>query len=260
MKIVLDFTQIRVDKPDRITFNKVRLRPSWFVNTDSRKFVFTDVEWENYKSAKSELKNELAYLTRKKHKKPHNYQILIVSLRNLASNAEEFNRFEDGSNFRKSASECERLERINRQKQWCRRLKKQWWRKNIVCWQILSEIGKSFNETKSLVKKHHFDPLHFLYRWLSGYGEKWFRAFLWLIVIWIFFAIFYSVFGSFGSSEPTKIDFLKSFGYSLQVMTLQKPEPRPYDWLTYLAYGLETILAPVQGALLALAIRRKFMR
>jgi hypothetical protein len=51
-----------------------------------------------------------------------------------------------------------------------------------------------------------------------------------------------------------------ALAYSANVMTLQKPEPRP---ATYVARGLviaETILGPLQAALLALAIRRKFMR
>jgi hypothetical protein len=43
-------------------------------------------------------------------------------------------------------------------------------------------------------------------------------------------------------------------------MTLQKPEPRPATGAAQAVVMLETILGPVQAALLALAIRRKFMR
>ncbi len=43
-------------------------------------------------------------------------------------------------------------------------------------------------------------------------------------------------------------------------MTLQKPEPRPKSSAARLAVIICAILGPLQGALLALAVRRKFMR
>ena len=43
-------------------------------------------------------------------------------------------------------------------------------------------------------------------------------------------------------------------------MTLQKPEPLPANKRAKTLVLLETVLGPVQAALLALAIRRKFMR
>ena len=52
----------------------------------------------------------------------------------------------------------------------------------------------------------------------------------------------------------------RALTYSLGVMTLQKPEPRPATDAAQALVMLETILGPVQAALLALAIRRKFMR
>ena len=233
----LDFAHIRGEKPERITFNKVRLRPSWFVNVDSRKFVFTDIDWKNHKARKSELKEELVALTERKFQEPHNFQLLTIAFRNLAANAEEFNRFEEASNFRKSASECERLERLYHQKTWWNELKQQFH------WKLLKQAPVDF--------------VHFLYRYLSGYGEKWFRAFCWLFVIWFVFAVMYWLAQGFEGNNT--LGFGDSLGYSLQVMTLQRPEPRP-EGLTRVIYGMETIFAPLQAALLALAIRRKFMR
>lgn len=233
----LDLQDAKIEKPERIIFHTIRLHPSWFVNIDSRKFVFTNIAWENHKARKSELKEELVALTRRGYKKPHNFQLLTIAFRNLAANAEEFNRFEEASNFRKSASECERLERLYHQKTWWNELKQQFH------WKLL--------------KKAPVDFVHFLYRYLSGYGEKWFRAFCWLFVIWFVFAVIYWLAQGF---EGNKIlGFGDSVGYSLQVMTLQRPEPRP-EGLTRVIYGMETIFAPLQAALLALAIRRKFIR
>jgi hypothetical protein len=48
--------------------------------------------------------------------------------------------------------------------------------------------------------------------------------------------------------------------YSAGVMTLQKPEPQPGNTRAKFLVLLATILGPVQAALLALAVRRKFMR
>ncbi|MFY9611035.1 MAG: hypothetical protein WAU45_20790 [Blastocatellia bacterium] len=42
----LDFQHVRIEHPDRIAFHTLILRPHWFVNVDSRQFVFTDVRWE----------------------------------------------------------------------------------------------------------------------------------------------------------------------------------------------------------------------
>jgi len=55
------------------------------------------------------------------------------------------------------------------------------------------------------------------------------------------------------------LKFSRALTYSVGVMTLQKPEPKPVTAAQSVVL-LETILGPVQGALLALAIRRKFMR
>lgn len=48
--------------------------------------------------------------------------------------------------------------------------------------------------------------------------------------------------------------------YSAGVMALQKPEAAPANNRAKLLVLMETIFGPVQAALLALAIRRKFMR
>jgi hypothetical protein len=56
------------------------------------------------------------------------------------------------------------------------------------------------------------------------------------------------------------LPFKKVFTYSLGVMSLQKPDPKPVTIAAQTLVIFETILCPIQAALLALAIRRKFMR
>ena len=96
---------------------------------------------------------------------------------------------------------------------------------------------------------------------MSGYGERIFRAFAWILAIWIVFALLYT---EVGFTKPDAGDeplpFKHAFTYSLAVMSLQKPEPRPLTNTAQTLVLLETILGPLQAALLALAIRRKFMR
>jgi hypothetical protein len=52
----------------------------------------------------------------------------------------------------------------------------------------------------------------------------------------------------------------KALAYSLAVITLQRPDPRPLTATAWFAVMVETILGPIQVALLILAVRRRFMR
>jgi hypothetical protein len=52
----LHLDHCKVDRPELLTFNTVLLRPAWFINTDARKFDFTEVTWHR-------LPNESGSLT-----------------------------------------------------------------------------------------------------------------------------------------------------------------------------------------------------
>ena len=54
--------------------------------------------------------------------------------------------------------------------------------------------------------------------------------------------------------------FAETLVYSFNVAALQKPEPLPGGIFAKIFVLLETFLGPLQAALLALAIRRRFMR
>src|SRR5205807_3037231 len=118
--------------------------------------------------------------------------------------------------------------------------------------------------------------LSFWYWIASGYGERPFQAFLVFVSILILSAALYTRVG-FARWEPKlanendvatakrdevgdPLTFSRALTYSAAVMILQKPEPRPATTAAQTVVLLETILGPVQAALLALAIRRKFMR
>jgi hypothetical protein len=121
-----------------------------------------------------------------------------------------------------------------------------------------------------------FWKLNWWYWLASGYGERVLQAFVVLLSIWLLAGLFYIRVG-FARWEPrlasesdavqatrdntgAPLKFSRALTYSAGVMTLQKPEPRPATTAAQTVVLLETILGPVQAALLALAIRRKFMR
>ena len=209
----LDFQYVSIEHPERIAFYTLNLRPHWFVNVDSRQFVFTDVDW---KWERISIKQEIAALV-ERVSSPND--LLAIACRQLAENAEANNRYGEASRFRYWAMD------LARPKKWS---------------------GWSFWKT---------DWLHVLYWAVSGYGERIRRALGVLAAVWIVFALLYTWIGF-----TEQIRFPRALTYSLGVISLQKPEPRPLTTLAHTLVTLETILGPLQAALLALAIRRKFMR
>lgn len=221
-----------VEQPDRVSFHTLCLRPQWFVNVDARRFEFINVDWG---WDDINIRRVVRALRRANVSPPH--RLLAIACRNLAVNAEECHRYEEASRFRYMAMEARRLERWGGFALW-----------TLAWWYWLA----------------------------SGYGERVWRAFVMLLGVWALFALLYTRAG-FVRWEPRvsnereaaearrdevgqPLRGRRALTYSLGVMTLQKPEPRPATDGTQALVTLETILGPVQAALLALAIRRKFMR
>ncbi|HEX7316849.1 MAG TPA: pentapeptide repeat-containing protein [Pyrinomonadaceae bacterium] len=241
----------KIDKPDHLSFHTLKLRPHWFVNVDARRFDFSNVDWDwPHTNVRTEIKSIAEVDVRSAHR------LLAIACRDLADNAEENHRYEEASKFRFMAMEARRLER---------------WR-GFAFW-----------------------TLDWWYCRASGYGESISRALLIFIAIWLGFAFLYRLPEPARCSDCTRSidkqnswtcfawdirnpqtncrdispekyeesffdDFFRSAVYTIESMTLQKPEPRPLSTLARLTVLLCTILGPVQAALLALAIRRKFMR
>jgi hypothetical protein len=226
----VSFQQVRAGTPDHVSFSNLTLHPHWFINVNARRFEFNNVTWTN----SGEVKPELELLRQQKIDAPD--RLLTIACRKLAANAEENDRYREASHFRRMAMDAERLEK--------RRgfpfLRLNWW------------------------------------YWLaSGYGERPFQAFIVLLGVLLLFGLFFTRVG-FSRPEPPgamplqaatsqhdatmRLNFSRALTYSAGVMTLQKPEPRPATTAAQSLVLLETIVGPVQAALLALAIRRKFMR
>jgi len=225
----LDLQLLRIEKPDRVSFHTLSLRPSWFMNVDARKFEFTNVDWRYL-----HVENEIKGLTGK-ISSPH--RMLAICCRNLAVNAEENHRYEEASRFRYLAMDSQRL-----------------------------ELWRGFD----------FRRLSWWYWLASGYGERVLRALMVLVGILLVSAALYTQVG-FARWEPRvstekealtanrdevgkPLTLARALTYSAAVMTFQRPDPRPATAPAQTIVVLETILGPLQAALLALAIRRKFMR
>jgi len=232
----IDLQYTRLERPERIYFNSIYLCPSWFVNADSRKIIFTDVTWNNLdpKIRYKNIKDELKKLEKLKISRPN--RLLEIVSRQLAVNADENNRYEEASKFRLMA-----------------------------------------NDTKRLEKFRGFTPwtLHWWYWLSSSYGESWRRALTVLAGVLLTFAIGYtqatfyvcppdiplSQSSSAGSCETRRLDFSEGLRHSLATALFQNVEYRkPVTQRSELFVLLEKIFGPLQAALLALAIRRKFMR
>src|SRR5258707_281049 len=214
-----DFKFAKIKTPKSFSLPAGMLRPHWFINVDLRKFDLANVGW------RSKPSEEIRSLERKKKDLPEDSSpslLLSDVYRRLALNAEQIHHYPDASLFRYGSMDA---------------------------WRPQKWGGLKFWKT---------DMLHWIYWATSGYGERVFRAFLWLIGLWFIFALFYTQIG-FAQPEP-RLGLSRALTYSAGVMALQKPEPRPATTAAQTVVLFETILGPVQAALLALAIRRKFMR
>jgi hypothetical protein len=206
----MDLQFIRIEKPERLSFHTVKLRPHWFVNVDSRKFEFIDVEWMNdinwsrTYSPKAELKSLTGKVSA-----PH--RLLSVTYRQLAVNAEENHLYAEASRLRYASMESQRLETF-------------WVFAIIVGLFTFSYTRTDFDHSNKTL------PIQ-------------------------------SLSESANKPNPIKpLEWREAIVYSLNVAILQKPEPKPASTLAKLLVWLETVLGPAQAALLALAIRRRFMR
>lgn len=224
---LLNLMGAKMEKPERVSFHTLTLRPHWFVNVDARKFEFVNVSWDD-KGVWGETKALSSHIG-------HPHRLLAIAYRQLAINAEENHHYRTASKFRYGSMEAGLLET---------------WR------------GWAFWK------------LHWWYWLASGYGERVVQAFIVLLLVLFSFGCLYTQVGFTQTSEKTStatvttspdiagkpLNFKRALVHSFEVALLQKPEPKPLTLTARFLVGLETILGPLQGALLALAVRRKFMR
>lgn len=259
-KAVLELSNVRLKNPSRVSFERVRLRPSWFINTDSRKFIFTSVNWDNLTKAlmKSYIAAEMESLADRKITTEAS-KLLEVSCRQLSANAEENSRYSEASGFRRIAMELE------------------WRTKKEALFSLpkLRPTEKRADIVLRILRSGSELTMHGLYRLTSYYGESWVRAagVLLLLVLAIFpLAYRRTTFlvcpvsksnssQSSVSCEERRLSLSEGIRHSLPTATLQNTDFRKPDSAASETFTMfERIFGPIQAALLALAIRRRFMR
>jgi uncharacterized protein YjbI with pentapeptide repeats len=281
----LNFRGATMESPEWCSFHSVVLRPHWFVDVDCRKFRFTNIEWL---FADGNRKSVIAELKTLNIKSSH--RLLAIACRQLAENSETNNRFEEASNFRRMAFETEWLEKRGKISNWLKKLVPE-------SEKLKRRFGGSTNEedkptpptnTFGILRRSIDFVIHGLYRISSFYGENWsWAAIVLMALVFVIFPFFYTQteFQVSPKNIPLEvvvvacsdvIEQLKpvckieyrglnfwneAIPHSLLTATLQTVEYRiPKTALGDILTILEKILAPLQAALLALAIRRKFMR
>jgi len=251
-----NFREAKFDHPELVSFHSLHLRPFWFVEVDVTRFALTNVTWDwDLITIDREIEAiEKHYKALASVHAAHS--LLGITCWNLAVNAEENHRYDEASRFRYLAMELRRrrpqfgegsrdTKREGAWSRWMAALKRQRSPQNSQTTLLQKSLSGSVG------------MLHWLYFAMSGYGERIVRALLVLVGIWAVFAVLYA----FVLRDNSGVALgWRGIPYSAAVITLQKPEPHPTEACTQVLVVVETILGPVQAALLALAIRRKFMR
>jgi len=254
----------QIAEPEQLIFHTVRLHPHWFVNVDARKFEFTNVNWVGFEQAnlpwkeraRLKLKRALTawpdYLKlgigsealhnelRAMSSVENHHRLLSIACRQLATNAEDNNRYGDAAQFRYASMDARRLEK---------------WRG----WDIFT--------------------MDWWYWLVSGYGERIPRAMICLLVLLLSFGYLFTWVGFETKAAPEAAaivqeitptpaplkelplpSFRDGLTYAMSAALFQRPEPKAYTFWAKLCVSLEMVFVPLQAALLALAIRRRFMR
>ena len=244
------FRNTLIEKPENFSFDRVWLRPSWFIDTNVQQFRFTNVRWrglpggppgrieeeieaiKNRRERKEEVEEEDEEEEKEDIQIGYPPDVLAKTCRELSANAEENRDYPTANEFHYWSMELLR--------------KESWWKR-------LGLIGS-------------------LYWALSGYGERPRRAFGVLVGMWAFFALCYMLTGhqdlqvavqAFSGADIRQgIEHAwKALVYSLAAIARLNPEPKPSaPGVFQLLVTAEGLLGPLQIALLALAIRRKVMR
>lgn len=249
----------RIEKPDRVSFRSLNLSPEWFVNVDPTKFEFFDVEWDKEVPKRVKRSNNSHSTI--------NYGLMSVTYRRLAINAEENHRYREASAFRFWAMDFARRERgrVNPL--------------SLTFWYLLvSGYGESISRAGVVL-------LGILIGFSVLYTRVPFKRWDWRLGSQISpisdgatkkpeagdggSASNSSEAGDGGAASQSSdasdrnrdeyILFPRALAYSLEAV-LQRSELRPKSDVGQCAVVIEIVLVSVQGALLLLAIRRKFMR
>ncbi len=253
-----DFRHVTFRQPQQVRFEHVCLRRARFLGTDLRRVDFTDVDWASRPFwgpmwqrivARHGRPSRAIHWTCRKWPlwaKPRGrfavwdelapetseYVLIGKLYRELKYNLEEQRDPITAGDFHFGEMHVRRLSRPLRNRFW------RFWKRN---WSFLA-----------------------LYRWISGYGEDYVLALLWIAVVVVLFAFVFAFAPSF-ALEPSKPGFVHQFARGLlhSVMCLLLRSSRPFhpmhlagQWLSV----IEGIIGAPLIAMFVLALNRRFKR
>ncbi|HUT73961.1 MAG TPA: pentapeptide repeat-containing protein [Armatimonadota bacterium] len=227
-----DFYEARFEHPERAVFRHVYLGKARFLGADVRRVDFTKVQWGTRLDGRPAVWDELGPEEDGKEK---DYALIGKLYRQLKYNYEEEQRDPiTAGDFHFGEMEMRRLEPC---KGWLRATYRRY----------LSAIA--------------------FYRWISGYGEDYVRAFAWIVVMILLFGVVFThpwfalrTSPLSGSLQPVN-GFWPHLLYSVMCFLLRGDKPfEPVHLAGHYASVAEGIIGPPLIAMFVLALNRRFKR
>ena len=226
----IDFSSVSFKEGEEIIFSGVDLRRCKFIKTDMRKMHIIDVDWP-WIRGRLAVYDETILRKRLKNKEELPWEDIERLYRQLKQNYEDRRNHEPAGYFHYGEKEMRRQN------------PKTPWGLWILLW---------------------------LYRIVSGYGERAIRPLVWAGVVLVVFALIYLLYGLSPAKQVSNIPTLslkdtatwgQALTYSLQIMTWQKPQYYTLlgFWITVL-YTLHSLFGPLLFGLFALAVRQRLKR
>jgi uncharacterized protein YjbI with pentapeptide repeats len=274
----VSFKRARIEKPELFSFDTIKLRPSWFVGVDARKFDFTAVDWDGLLKGFADTFDREIKGIREKGEPGSPYDSLAQACRRLSANTEENREYPLANEFHYWSMDALRLgswtvlyEALLKEKvrQDIKEKEQRDTRFKDLKPDALDVRALLRKDTRQRIRgRRRFGLINSLYWALSGYGVRPGRALGALLTIAGVFAVLYMIEGHHSLQVLSIMGFWQILAdawqavmYSLGVMSRLRPEPIPKGiGFFQILVTIEGILGPLQIALLVLAIRRKVMR
>lgn len=225
-KVQLDFREVEFGRA-KVYFREFSMAEVRFLRTDVRQLEFTNVDWPEKLRDEQEADEEVrkAPKEERNQKRRDSYDLVETLYRQLRQNYEEQRNYPDAGRFYYGEMEMRR------------KAKPRWQR--------------------------YFFSLTALYWLSSGYGQRARQAGLWVALLFVLFAWLYSAAGLqiAGVSGIAIHSPWAAFLHAGEVLTFARE--RTYSAATDFGRWLsvaQTIVLPLQVALLVLAVRRSFSR
>lgn len=222
----VDFRRVTLDDPDKVRFQHVDLSKVRFLETRLDRVRLIDVKWAEREERKAIYDEEFA--------EEEGYELVAQLYRQLKKNYEEERDYPGAGDFH--YGEMEMMLKQQHQ-EWEKETKKSQKCKNWFTWFLTSS-----------------------YKFLSGYGEKAERAIVITLAILLAGVPFY-FFDKLTAATLEGIwsAFWDALISSMGYMTFRLTKV-PTSWWAKPVLAVQAVLGPIQLALLALALRRKFRR